>query len=365
MARRRLKSEATRAALQQIFIQTLLFSIPGTLFTPNSGPSRWWAVPSFTFGFSFWIAVVTLGLVPRMKRLPLVLFVIGAGVSYLAMILLAFSTSLPLYIWLTEGFPPWSPQTQSVLRGFLLTPAITPLLGGALLIAVLVAFMTQVSRLVGPAVMAQWVSGRYRSPREEERWFMFLDMQDSTSLAEQMGDLQFSQLVQEFLGDLSDPVVGSGGEVSHYIGDEAVLTWRVRGKDVGAQCLECFFHFRDVLEEKRATYESKYGLLPGFKAGVHCGNVVATQVGEIKSEIVYHGDVLNTAARVQGMCGELDARLLVTGEAWERVHDRTGLVARSRGEHILKGKAATVQIFEVTQGVVTPIEMSRTVTDDP
>jgi adenylate cyclase len=35
------------------------------------------------------------------------------------------------------------------------------------------------------------------------------------------------------------------------------------------------------------------------KAGAHVGRVVATEVGTIKSEIVFHGDVVNTTARVQ------------------------------------------------------------------
>lgn len=336
-------------ALRQIVLVSFLISIPGAFFVPQPGLQRVWAVPCFTVGWSLWVSVVSLGIVPRMNRLRLPYFVAGVAVSYLAMVFLGFATSLALYLWVTEGIPPWSGPTLVVLARLLASPSVTPWVGGALVIALAVTFLHQVSRLMGPGVMAQWVTGRYRTPCEEERWFMFLDMRDSTSLAEQLGDVRFSLLVQEFLGDLSGPVLATGGEVSHYIGDEAVLTWRPRGKGAGARCLNCFFLFGDALERKRAGYEAKYGLLPRFKAGVHFGKVVATQVGEIKAEIVFHGDVLNTAARIQAQCDALGADFLVSEEAWHRVEPKDRLIAKDHGEVSLKGKLAPVRVFEVAR----------------
>jgi hypothetical protein len=46
-----------------------------------------------------------------------------------------------------------------------------------------------VSRKLGPGVFLNWLFGYYQRPRTETRVFMFLDMRDSTKLAESLGDL--------------------------------------------------------------------------------------------------------------------------------------------------------------------------------
>jgi class 3 adenylate cyclase len=201
-----------------------------------------------------------------------------------------------------------------------------------------------ISRKLGPGVLFNWLRGRYYQPRVEERIFMFLDMRDSTTLAEELGDLRFSALVRDFFDDLSSPIVESYGEVSHYIGDEAGLTWRPERGLPEARCIQCFYRMRLALDRRTNYYVEHYGRVPGFKAGAHIGTVVATEVGNIKSEIVFHGDVLNTAARTQSMCRELEADLLVTRALAERLPSLWWLKVQDAGEISLKGKAAPVSL---------------------
>ena len=40
--------------------------------------------------------------------------------------------------------------------------------------------------------------------------------------------------------------------------------------------------------------------------------VTVVEVGDIKREIVYHRDKLNTAARIQEICNEFDSNLLIS-----------------------------------------------------
>ncbi len=51
-----------------------------------------------------------------------------------------------------------------------------------------------------------------------------------------------------------------------------------------------------------------------LKAGITSGEVTATEIGVIKRSIAYHGDVLNTAARIQGECSKLNKELLISEE---------------------------------------------------
>ena len=58
----------------------------------------------------------------------------------------------------------------------------------------------------------------------------------------------------------------------------------------------------------------KYGIVPDFKAGLHYGDVVITEVGGSKQEIAYHGDTTNTAARIRSECNSKNKQLLVSAE---------------------------------------------------
>ena len=205
----------------------------------------------------------------------------------------------------------------------------------------------QITRKIGPGMFANWVTGRYYTPREEERIFMFLDMKDSTAIAERIGNLKYSALVRDFFRDLTYPVLETKGEVSHFIGDEAVLTWKpANGLDKG-NCVQCFFKMRAAISDRAVYYREQYGFVPEFKAGLHVGPVVATEVGEIKSEIVFHGDVLNTAARIQALCNAEGEPLLLSGELADRLATPAGFALRRIGTRTLKGKAHDVEIATV------------------
>ena len=43
------------------------------------------------------------------------------------------------------------------------------------------------------------------------------------------------------------------------------------------------------------------------------------QVGELKSEITYHGDAINTASRIQNLCNSYQSRLLVSGDLFHQL----------------------------------------------
>lgn len=210
---------------------------------------------------------------------------------------------------------------------------------------IVVTGLRGISRKLGPGAFWNWIRGYYYTPKEEERIFMFLDMRRSTELAEQLGDLKFSTLVQDFFDDLTGPIIETRAEVSHYIGDEAVLTWWPSKGLPDARCLQCFFRMQAIIDRRRAYYMEKYGVVPEFKAGAHIGRVVATEVGKIKSEIVFHGDVLNTTARVQGACGEFGAELLITEALSQRLPQTTWLDLQPIGDVALKGKSEKVKLL--------------------
>ncbi len=175
------------------------------------------------------------------------------------------------------------------------------------------SFLAQLVLLVGPRNVARLLTGRYHRPQTVAAEFMFVDLRGSTRLAEALGDERFSALLRDFFVDISGPIHESRGEVCQYIGDAALIAWPNRR--AAGHWLECFERMRATIAASSARYAQLYGTVPEFKAGVHAGHVVITEVGTLQRAHVYHGDVLNTAARIQSQCNEAGFDLLASAEA--------------------------------------------------
>jgi adenylate cyclase len=94
----------------------------------------------------------------------------------------------------------------------------------------------------------------------------------------------------------------------------------------------------------------RYGTVPEYKAGLHCGVVVSAQIGDIKREIVYNGDVVNTASRIQEQCGELGEDLVVSDDLMRLVEVPDGFKAEPLGHIDLKGKEQPVALWALRAG---------------
>lgn len=209
------------------------------------------------------------------------------------------------------------------------------------------ALFGQVNLMLGRGNMKKMIRGQFYEPKEEVRIFMFLDLQSATTIAEKIGHLQFSRLIQDCFNDLAI-VENFGAQVYQYVGDEAVLSWTSKGVE-GGKCVKAYFAFKELLERKEDYYQSTYGYLPFFKAGIHMGKVTASEVGKYKREIAYHGDTINTAARIQAMCNELNAGLLISDQLKHVLNGYDGLVFDSKGAQTLKGKEHSVELWSVNQ----------------
>lgn len=215
------------------------------------------------------------------------------------------------------------------------------------LVSSLFAFLKQVNRKFGPGNLWKLLIGMYHHPREEQRIFMFLDLKGSTTHAERLGHAAFSRLIQDCFIDLS-VVVDHAAQVYQYVGDEVILYWEIDDGLDQARCLRAYFQFVDRLASRGAHYQGAYGVVPVFKAGLNMGPATVLEVGEIKREISYLGDVLNTAARIQGQCNEVGKDLLVPDNLLQRLEPLPDdLMAERVGEVALRGRDEKVTIHAV------------------
>jgi adenylate cyclase len=212
----------------------------------------------------------------------------------------------------------------------------------------LLIFFLQINRLLGEGILWKFIRGKYHKPREEERIFMFLDMKSSTTIAEQLGHIRFYTLLNELFHEISQPILQTKAEIYQYVGDEIILTWEVAHGLKNSNCLKTFFMFRESLLRNSENYFKNFGVKPEFKAGLHFGKVISAQIGDLKREIVYNGDVLNTTSRIQNECNRYQRNCLVSGTLMNRLKYTNGFQWERIDAVTLRGKETEVELFSVS-----------------
>jgi adenylate cyclase len=220
-------------------------------------------------------------------------------------------------------------------------------------VAIILNFIRQMQFMIGPEVFWNILFGRYRHPQQEMRLFMFLDLRGSTTHAERLGHIRFSQLLQDCFVDLTDAVIKHKVAIYQYVGDEAVLSWKLEEGQEQAHCLHAYFDFMATLKARSDYYYGRYGMNPEFKAGINLGPVTVTEVGIVKRDIAFHGEAVITAARIQGKCNELQQNLLVSAAVKDLMGTRSDLQYVPLGEVDLRGKTEKIPIFGVHLNVPT------------
>ena len=214
-------------------------------------------------------------------------------------------------------------------------------------------FYGAISENLGHSVLINFITGKYNSLKQEERFFMFVDMTASTAIAEKLGHKRYFQLIQRYYEDLSNAIIKHKGEVYQYVGDEIVITWPLETGVEGANCIRCFYAMQEDLGKKTPAYEERFGLAPRFKAGLHAGTVSIGEIGALKKEIVFTGDPLNVTARIQGLCKELQENFIISAAVIAQLPGYSNAF-QSLGTFPIKGRQAPMEVFHANKEAFFP-----------
>ncbi|WP_046746203.1 adenylate/guanylate cyclase domain-containing protein [Kordia zhangzhouensis] len=212
------------------------------------------------------------------------------------------------------------------------------------------SFIKIANEKFGRGVFMKMLLGKYRKPQEEQRIFMFLDLKSSTTIAENLGHYTYSQLIQDCFYDLNTVVRKYDAEIYQYVGDEAVLSWTYARGIKRNNAIELYYGFTEKLLSRSQHYHDKYGLLPVFKAGIHGGALMVAEVGSVKKELAYHGDVINTTARIQAECNTYNANVLISENLLAEMSlSEEKYFTKKIDDLLLKGKAKTINIYSISK----------------
>ena len=220
---------------------------------------------------------------------------------------------------------------------------IVPKMTEWILLFLVTQLAIEINEKYSRGVFLDIMAGKYLQPQEEERIILFVDLRNSTPIAEKLGHKEYFEFIRDFIYCISAGMMEHDGRIYQYVGDEVVAWWpssKINAKKAIASLIES----RKILNKNTEVFKRAYDILPEYKAGMHTGNVMVGQVGISKKELVMSGDTINTASRIRSACNDYNQKFMVSKEIIEMV-GMEEWQSESVGMADLKGKNQDIELF--------------------
>lgn len=175
---------------------------------------------------------------------------------------------------------------------------------------------------------------------------LFVDIRGFTTMSEKLSPEEVSQILNEFLSEVTKCVFRHSGMLDKFIGDAAMAVFNAPTDlpDYLFKAVCAAVDIRNCGETLGKRLQERYGNSVNFGIGLNCGEAVVGNIGcEIRMDYTAIGDTVNTAARLESKAA--GGEILISEALYERLKDR--IDARFKEEMTLKGKALPVKVYSV------------------
>jgi adenylate cyclase len=232
---------------------------------------------------------------------------------------------------------------ESFYRNTFETPWLIQKIPEWIILFILTQLIIEINEKYSPGVFIDIMLGKYIQPKDEKRIIMFIDLKDSTSIAEKLGHNEYFKFIRDFIYYISTGLMEYGGRIYQYVGDEIVVSWPDTKRNA-KKCIYALIEARKSLNKNLNVFLSNYGLIPEFKAGIHAGEVTIGEIGIIKKDLVMSGDTMNTTARIRTACNELNQKYILSKDFLDQIKLKDWQ-AESLGPIELKGKNTSLELY--------------------
>ena len=104
---------------------------------------------------------------------------------------------------------------------------------------------------------------------------------------------------------------------------------------------------RDELSRASSQFEREFGAAPRIRGSLHFGPVIVGEIGDVKRAIVFNGDVMNTAARLEELSRKVDGGFLASRAAMERFSSAPPFAVRDLGRLPIRGRADGIDVVGI------------------
>lgn len=177
---------------------------------------------------------------------------------------------------------------------------------------------------------------------------VFSDVKNFTTLSEQLPAEVLVELLNAYLGAMTEVVFAHGGMLDKYIGDGIMAIWGVpvaRSDHAAAAC-RAALDMQERLQELRPRWQEKGWPELEIRIGINSGLVVFGNMGSMEHlSLTVVGDNVNLASRLEGLNKVYGTNILIS-EATAKALPQ-GFWIREIDTVRVKGKEQAVRIFEL------------------
>jgi adenylate cyclase len=183
---------------------------------------------------------------------------------------------------------------------------------------------------------------------------MFTDLRDSTTFAESLPPEQVVEIVNRYLGELTDAILGHGGTLISYLGDGfmAIFGAPIEQDDHADRAVAAA---REILEVRLPRFNEWFranGYGEGFRMGIgiNTGVFLAGNVGsEKRLEYTAMGDTINTASRLEGLTKGSEFSAFIAESTCDALARPANDLVFA-GEHEVRGREAKIKVWSLPAG---------------
>src|SRR5436190_9502921 len=232
---------------------------------------------------------------------------------------------------------------ESFYRNTFETPWLIQKIPEWIILFILTQLIIEINEKYSPGVFVDIMLGKYVQPKDEKRIIMFIDLKDSTTIAEKLGHKEYFKFIRDFIYYISTGLMEYGGRIYQYVGDEIVVSWPDTRRNA-KKCIYAMIEARKALNKNLNKFQRKYDLIPEYKVGVHAGEVTIGEIEIIKKDLVMSGDTMNTTARIRTACNEFNQKFIVSKDFLDRIQLKDWQ-AENLGPIELKGRNTSIELF--------------------
>ncbi|MGH7048327.1 MAG: adenylate/guanylate cyclase domain-containing protein [Stellaceae bacterium] len=198
---------------------------------------------------------------------------------------------------------------------------------------------------IGIDTLFHLMIGTYHRPVVEQKVLVFIDINNSTGLAERLGALKIKSLVGKFLFDISKPITDFGGEIYLYKGDGLIAIWDWQEAIRDNRVLRAIDAAFAAVVREHGRYLAQFGVVPSFRIGVHGGDVVVSEQGDTKRSIGIYGSTINIASHLEEAAKTHGVACAISGDVATALADGE-MQLHWLGYERIKGISAEIPVFE-------------------
>jgi class 3 adenylate cyclase len=179
---------------------------------------------------------------------------------------------------------------------------------------------------------------------------IFTDITGFLSLVEKTTPSVLGEMLNEYMFGMTEAIFAHDGTVAKVVGDAIQILFNAPSDqpDYATRAIACAQDLDDWAQDFRLRWKSRGVNFGSTRIGVHAGPALVGNFGGDRFfDYTAHGDVMNTAARLEAANKQLGTRICVSAAVADRAARFQG---RPVGELMLRGRSEPLRAYEPLSG---------------